>query len=640
MISKKSRYPLLLIFFFILSCTSTPKNNFDLNEGNASSLSQQETVVIMGTNDIHGAIAPMSLKTREKKGIAPIPYEAGGTAMLASYAQILRNEFGNRFLWLDAGDEFQGSVESNMNLGKPMVQFFNAVQLNAAAIGNHEFDFGQDSLRSRLSEAKYPYLAANIKYKETDSFIRFPNTHKHILLNAGHLKVGIIGLSTIDTPNTTRSENVSDLKFENLKATTLEEAQALREKGAQIILVTAHAGLKCEFNRSTPNYGTLRETDPQGRCGEQDEVVRLLRSLPRGTIDAVISGHTHQIVHHWIEGVPVVQGGAFGRYFNVIYLTYDWKQKKLLNERTRIEGAVPVCPLVFKNQNDCNGDRPAPKKGRGPLVIPRFHNQEVYPDPKIVGLNRPVLAEAQKTKNQVIGQAVRPIEHPHSRESELGNLAADALRLAVHANVGVMNSGGLRSPIEAGPITFGEVFQALPFENRISKIQLTGRELKTFLRIVGSGSRNLPSVSGVRLELIDPDFPASYSDLNGDGKNEAWKVNRLIDVKFDDGQPIYPDQMYSLAVLDFIAAGGDDLAWMMSQIPRERIQLNTGILGRDALIQLIKAKKKINSLDQPLFDPSRPRLKFVRLKLKKRAGHPSKKRRRGRNSKDYDMKKL
>src|SRR5690242_20360712 len=133
------------IAFILFGCTSgiktTPPSESSFQNG------ELETVAILGTNDIHGALVPFSLQTREKGGAKPIHYEAGGAAVLANYIQILRSEFGEHMLWLDGGDEFQGSIESNLEKGAPMVQFLNAVGLHAAAVGNHEFDFGLDSLK-------------------------------------------------------------------------------------------------------------------------------------------------------------------------------------------------------------------------------------------------------------------------------------------------------------------------------------------------------------------------------------------------------------------------------------------------------------------------------------------------------------
>ena len=257
---------------------------------------------------------PIPSRTRETEGTPSISYDAGGVAYLASQIGILRSEWGTRLLWLDAGDEFQGTIESNSQQGAPMVEFFNLEGLDAAAIGNHEFDFGPEpgtqgpgadplgTLKLRLKEAKYPYLAANISDASSGKLAELPNVFPSRMLRAGNLNVGVIGLSTTETPKTTRATNVQGLRFTSLQDAVLREAASLRSAGAAIVVIDAHVGLKCEPGASPTGHSMRKSADPQGDCGSQDEMVKLLKDLPPGTVDAVVAGHSHQIVHHWIAG--------------------------------------------------------------------------------------------------------------------------------------------------------------------------------------------------------------------------------------------------------------------------------------------------------------------------------------------------
>lgn len=447
----------------------------------------------------------------------------------------------------------------------------------------------------------------------------------------GKLKVGVFGLSTLDTPTTTRSTNIQTLAFEDLKTATLREAEALRKDGAQIVVLVSHVGLRCERGKAPASHALRKPSDAQGECGDNEEMVRLLRSIPAGTLDAVVAGHTHQIVHHWVAGTPVIEGGANGRYFNVIYLTYDWNQKKLLNERARIEGPVPVCPQVFQNQNDCNGDRPAPANGRGPLIAAKFKGERIEPVAAIERAMEPVFARTAAKKAELVAEAARSIEHSRRGESPLGILFADSLREAVSADIGLMNSGGIRASIEAGPITYGSVFRTMPFDNAVSKLTLTGKELKLLLRIAESGSRGFFPVSGVKLKVIDPEYDAPSSDLDGDHKIAVWEINRLVEAKLADGQPIRDDAKYTVATIDFLVTGGDDLAWFMSQIPADRKELVAGPFARDALVTHLKRLAKlgpINSLEHPVYDAQVARFTFQKSdktgkKRRLRRGHKS-----------------
>ncbi len=613
-----------LAITLLFSCSSTQKLPSDLT---ANPLKHDlETLVVMGINDFHGSLAAQDAKTREAPGIEPIPYQRGGAPILARHAAILRSQFGNHFLLLDAGDEFQGSIESNLEKGAPVVQLLNAIGVNAAAVGNHEFDFGLEALKVRMSEAKYPYLAANILEKSTGQMPAFPNTFRHLLLTpGGRLKVGVIGLSTLETPTTTRPEFVASLEFSNLRESTLREAEALRKEGAQLILVLAHVGLKCNSGRVNSNSIFHKPSDPQGDCDPKEELVSFLNSLPEGAVDAVVSGHSHQIVHHWVGrtagtgGVPVIQGGAYNQYYNLLYLTYDWTQKKLLKDRTRIEGPIPICPKIFENQGDCNGDRPPPLNGRGALITPRLHGHAIEPESKTADLLEPVFRKTAQAKSRVLAQAIRPIQPTRTAESEAGNLIADAIREKIHADVALMNPGGIRAPFESGPITYGDLFRTLPFDNATSRLTLTGKELKLLLRIAESGPRGYFPVAGLQLRVLNLEADAPTTDLNQNGKTEPWEINRLIDVKLKSvklkkgsraNPPLNDSKLYTVAIPDFLVSGGDDMGWFMAQIPKERILLNAGGTIRDAVEEFLIRAGTLNSPDRPLVDPRNPRIRI------------------------------
>jgi len=619
----------ILASFGQMSCTSVPHDPSKGDQELQSSLGDLQRLVILGTNDIHGALAPVSLKSREPDGGPSVDYTAGGAAILAGYVRAIQEEYGQRLLWLDSGDEFQGSIESNMEQGAPVVQVLNGLGLQAAAVGNHEFDFGLEALKARMSEALYPYLAANIFQKGTKTLASFPNTRPRTIFTLGGIRVGVIGLTTQDTPTTTRTHNVRELDFGDLKSTTLSEAASLRREGAQVIVLNAHVGLKCERGRVYPGHSFRKPTDPQGECGEKDELVRLLKSLPAGTVDAVVAGHSHQIVHHWVAGVPVIQGGASGRYLNLIHIAFDPVSGKVVREKSQIEGPIPVCERIFKNQNDCNGDRPPPRNGRGPLVESNFRGRTIEPDPSIVKLLEPVFLRSEAESKRRIAEAARPLEHERYRESAMGNVITDAFRDATGAQIAIMNSGGIRSPLEQGPITYGDVFRALPFDNALMTMKLTGDELKLLLRIIYSGSRGFPSVSGLKLRVIDPAFEAPGNDLNGNGKTEAWEVNRLIDARLASSpDDLKSKQHYTIATIDFLATGGDDWGWFMNQIPKDRILGDTGMLMRDAVVRYLEKAGTINDSRHPAISATEPRIKLEKKAKKgkkkggrKRRGH-------------------
>lgn len=554
-----------------------------------------ETVWIVGTNDIHGALTPVTLQTRDPGQVKPTTYEVAGVAVLGSYVRKLRAQYSDHFLWLDAGDEFQGSLESNMNGGAPMVDFFNLLGLNAAAIGNHEFDFGLPNLKARMKQANYPYLAANIVDKTTGRLADFPNTYPHQIFSVGHLKIGVIGLSTLQTPTTTRAENVANFDFEDLSATAIKESKFLREAGANIVVITAHSGLSCDPGQH-PEDTIRTEKDVQGSCDKSGEMDILLSSLPPGVIDAVVSGHTHTIVHHWVNGIPVIQGSYMGKYINVIALTYDWGKHELVTDKTQIEGPIPICEKVFQNRGDCNGDVPDPN--RGALVRAHFRGQEIFPDPAVVADLKPIVEKTAKIKDKIVTVAAKEVEQTRKAESPMGNLVADAIRSSAHADFAVINSGGIRAPWNSGKVTYGDVYRTLPFDNFVMKLKISGHDLKNLLNVVESGSKGISPVSGLKIKMVALDQPAP-------------PTGRILQVTENSGKPINDIQMYTVATLDFLVQGGDDWNRFIRTINPSAVVQSNGPMERDAVVvYLKKMKKPINTDRHPLLDLKHPRFTY------------------------------
>ncbi|MBS1960574.1 MAG: bifunctional metallophosphatase/5'-nucleotidase [Bdellovibrionales bacterium] len=651
-IRSRSRHAIAPLLLFLAGCASLTSQNDEVvpfeNSGNL------ETVVVLGTNDIHGALAPAELKTKDP---TPIEYEKGGAAIFASHVRILRQQYGDHLLLLDAGDEFQGSIDSNLEEGRPMVRFFNQLGYNAAAIGNHEFDFGPEgslgsydpatskgldlrgTLKARIREANYPYLAANI-YTKKGEFPGIPGTKASTIVRAGKLRVGIIGLTTLDTPTTTRPAFAADLEFRDMAKTAIAESKKLREDGADIVVVVTHSGVFCNIPMAadrTPRPGLVRsETDFQTGCESNHEVPELLRRVPKGTIDAVVSGHTHSLVHHWIEGVPVIQAGTQDVYYNLIYLTYDWSAKKLRTEKTRIEGPIPICPKVFANQRNCNGDQAAPEKGRGDLVAAKLRGVTIGPDSAMESVLAPTFAHTEAKKREVVGKAAQPVPHIKERESPLGDFVADSIRESLGTQIAIMNPGGIRADWESGEIHYADVFKTLPFDNYLSKLTLTGKELRRLVRITNAGARGFFSTSGLVVRAIRREDEPYSSDLDGNGKIEPWELDRLIDVTLADGTPIEDGKTYTVGTLDFLVSGGDSLGWFMNQLPKDRVVMVAGPVLRDAVIahlgKVTAAQPEgINSDAHPIVDPNRPRLILERRVEKKRQKSSGHRRRRKRH---------
>ncbi|MEP6622429.1 MAG: 5'-nucleotidase C-terminal domain-containing protein, partial [bacterium] len=203
---------------------------------------------IIGTNDFHGGLEARPDANGKRRGgaaylAAAIHNAAAGCTPPACEAIIL-----------DGGDEFQGTPASNLAFGRPIVAIFNQIGYAAGALGNHEFDWGQDSLRARMREAHYAILGANVRYADGRDV---PWIRDDTLITRGSLKVGVIGVATVFTPSTTKTVNVAGLKFLAPIPIVDSLTKQLRARGADYVVVIAHAGAFCDRDGATNCNGEI-----------------------------------------------------------------------------------------------------------------------------------------------------------------------------------------------------------------------------------------------------------------------------------------------------------------------------------------------------------------------------------------------
>ena len=160
--SRKSIYLIsLLLISSLISINSIESNDdlIDISSGYTHINPKDKTyvyVAILSSNDIHGHFYPEDLEFSGKA------YSRGGMDYLEKYIEIIRNEFGNRFIYLDAGDLFKGGLESSLTNGDIMTESLNAMQCEGTTFGAHEFDYSREFLEEKIKKASFPYLSTNI----------------------------------------------------------------------------------------------------------------------------------------------------------------------------------------------------------------------------------------------------------------------------------------------------------------------------------------------------------------------------------------------------------------------------------------------------------------------------------------------
>jgi 2',3'-cyclic-nucleotide 2'-phosphodiesterase/3'-nucleotidase/5'-nucleotidase len=472
-------------------------------------------IAFLATNDFHGALMPTTPAWARGDTV-------GGAATLAAYVRAVEARYPGAALWLDGGDVMQGTIISNLTSGRSTVEVLSAAGLDAAAIGNHEFDWGVDTLRARMAEAGFPWLSANIFEKATGQ--RPAWARPYAWLDVAGLRIAVIGASTVSTPQTTMPQNVEPYEFRDIAEVVNELAPRLEAEGADLVVLTVHAGAAAD------SAGVYR-----------GEIVDAARRITT-PLDLIVSGHTHTHVETIENGIPIVQARSSGTALGVVVLTYDRSSGEV------VDHDMEVLTTYAKN---------------------------VMPDSMvaaIVARHREAVREI--AERPIATLAVRLERTPRDEESALGDLIADAQRAATGDQIAIVNGGGIRRDLQAGPVTYEDVFAVQPFQNVLVRVEVTGAQLERLLE--AAVEDRLGQVSGVRYSF-DPTHPY------GDRVREATLESGEPVVR--GGEAVDAHAIYTVTVNNFMASGGDEYAVLEEAVS----STNTGLVDSDVLAHYLAA---------------------------------------------------
>lgn len=489
---------------------------------------------LVATTDLHGYVFPRD--------------GSGGLSVFGGYLNNLRAARaadGGGVVLVDSGDTWLGGIESDMSEGAVVVDAYGALGYAAAAVGNHDLEFGpvdawwatpgdasdlRGALKARARQATFPFLAANLAERATGAPVAWPNVRPSTLVEIAGVRVGLVGVMTLDALSLTLAPNVAGLVVTPLVPAIVREATALRARGAAVVVVVAHAGGAC---------ATFDAPDDLASCDDSAEIVHVARELPPGLVDAIAAGHTHDGMAHRVNGIPIVQAYSWGRAFGRVDLDVDTAGATTAVVGTTVHPPTMICARVDAASGACASDAATT------ATPARYEGREVRADLRITEAMAPALARVAEVRARSLDTtlAAGVARTGEGGESPLGHLFAEAIRGAVPgATIGLSygaGPGGLRADLAGGPLTVGALYDVFPFDNAVEAMWLTGAELA---RVVDDhltrprwGARSL-GLAGVRATVIC---------------EAARPAVRLTD---DDGRPLAPDARLLVALPDFLAA--------------------------------------------------------------------------------------
>ncbi|MCK8060184.1 MULTISPECIES: 5'-nucleotidase C-terminal domain-containing protein [unclassified Fusibacter] len=412
-------------------------------------------------------------------------YDGMGAAKMATFIKGMKADSANTLL-LDAGDALQGHNLVTLSDGEEGTKVLNALGYDAMTLGNHEFDYGSAQTVKLGGMLNFPMLAANVK--KTDGSLLVDD---YKIFSVDGIKVGVFGLGTPETVYKSHPDNTAGITFEDIYTTATAMVTTLKAEGAQVIVTLAHIGDEGEFTT-----GMLAEKV--------------------AGIDVIIDGHSHSTYPDGklVGTTLIVAAGEKTKNVGVVELTVksgmvDAKKATLFTKSASAaltdDAAMTAIVADIQAKND---------------VI----TEEVV-------ATSPVLLVGEK-------QFVR------TSETNLGNLLTEALLDISKADVAFTNGGGIRSSIDVGPVTKGEVLTVLPYGNTVRVIELTGADIWAAIE---NGVDEYPSAKGAFPHIAGMTVKFDSTKAAGSRVTEIMVAGNAIDLT----------KTYTMATNDFLVAGGD-----------------------------------------------------------------------------------
>lgn len=493
-------------------------------------LAEEKIIKILGVNDFHGQISTGRILNN-----MPI----GGAAILAAYLKNGQSELDKNTIVAFSGDLVGASPPASGLLNhEPSMLFFNSLgnsfcdtenRMNAkcnlvAAIGNHEFDRGIPTLLELIYGANkppidnwipipvypgstFPFISANT----IDATTQKPIFPPYVIKEVNGVKIGFIGAILKGAPQVILPDRIQNVEFIDEAKAINQYIPEMKKKGADFIVVLIHQG----GEQKSYEGETQEDSETKG------DIVSIVKELD-DSVELVLAGHTHSFINAFLPNkngkkILVTEANCYSAAFAENTITFDTETHKVIKKSAKI---------IDTYADKVPGGQPDLKA----LILVGLAEKSIAP-----------------TVNQVIGTLTIDLDKKGNAagESTLGNLLADAYK-NLKADFGIVNPGGIRAPLKAGPVTWGHAYAVQPFGNEAGIVKLKGQDIYDLLEQQWRTDKiTILQVSGLNY---------TYNPNNPIGK-------RVITI-FKDNVPLDKSKVYTIATSEFIAGGGDGFTVM------------------------------------------------------------------------------
>ncbi len=571
------------------------------------------------TADLHSRLLPFELVpnvTDENLGMHPDNVPFGGGARLG---YLIRRERAraDRVLHLDSGDPFQGAPIFNENLGEAELRFLALMGVDGMALGNHEFDAGVPNLVRQLSRWKsFDVLAANYEFADAQDVNKnalADNIKQYALYNVDGIRVAVIGMGDIESMSSIgeggNSTGITPLESNE----TLRGLVNLLHGSVDLVVVLSHLGLTGD-EQLISGYERVVWKDrmpPESWAWEIREDLqdgRALVFIPGvRDVDLILGGHLHIVLNP-----PKVLIDPDGRE---VVLAHSGGFAKYLG---RLD-------TVLEDDLERGGKKLASYKYQ---VFPVDKRLAPYEDVQTNELLQPynLALNLHLDLRRVVAYAPAELSRRplgSGGDGGLGNLVSESMRTRrrVAAEFSITNTLGIRDNFYRGPVTLEELYNVFPFENTLTVMYLSGKEIQETLNFITDksaerGCQSQAQVAGIAfvmncrqvlLNSREPDLTKhknSAQDICINGAPPYWTevkdpnrpadcveqdtrpdCQRVVRTCANNGRPLDPSATYRVAVNDYIAAGGSGFRVLKLNTTK----FNTGVSLRDALNDFMAA---------------------------------------------------